>query len=53
MSILRCIHCDENFDSDFEDYCPGCNNTDEQFEHPTLEQGAECPYCGMEVMALT
>ena len=50
MSIMRCIHCDTNFDSDFKDYCPRCNNTDEHFEHPELQHGEECPYCGDEVV---
>ena len=44
MSMMRCDHCDNPYDSDFEEFCPRCSQ--KELQHPELRLGAQCEWCG-------
>ena len=44
MSLMRCDHCDNSYDSDVVEFCQKCSNN--EVEHATLRLGAQCESCG-------
>jgi len=53
MSIVRCGHCEQPYDSDYLDYCPSCDNK-EPHEIDTDHKGNlgdTCQWCGVEILA--